>query len=485
MPQELLRLQGVTRRITSEFYIRCAELTVYKGEVLALAGKNAAGKSTVINLINGSMPAESGHIFFEGNEIKIAAPADAVEHGIVTLVQNNKGFEQLSVADNILFGNSKYYKNGNFSSKKLGEICEPCFKALNIQLNSASKFSSLSPAQKQLAAIARAYLFDAKLIIMDEPSSHLPDNECEVLYNAVSSLRAAGVSVIYITHRLNEILRLADRVAVIEHGEIKTVQAVQGLTEADLIELTEGYRVGDIYGKELVERGESLLELNNVCGEFLQDISFNLYRGEIRAVLGGAGQCALQLCHVLLGLAPHGGDIIVLGKTVKLQSPLEANSLRIAAAVDGETEKRLECYDSAGGQKTGALTVLKAKLKESTQAMGRMLGNVFGTQMLSHAEYMTGGYLQRELIERTIARDCDIYILVDATNGIDLQAKMRIYQKVNMLKKRGCGILYFTNDAEEAMGIADRITVLSGNTVVFDEYAEETDLQSVKKLLKV
>ena len=485
MPQELLRLENVTRRITSEFYIRGASLIIYKGEVLALAGKNAAGKSTFSGVINGVLPAESGRIFFEGQEVAIKDTIKATELGIITLMQNNRGFAELSTADNILFGNPKYYKSGSLTPRKMREVCLKCFEALGIELDPLAHFGTLTPAQKQMAAIARAYLFDAKLIIMDEPSSHLPENECEVLYKAVQSLRSAQVSVLYITHRLNEIIKLADRVAFIERGEIKKVQSAEGLTELDLIEGIEGYRVTDIYSKLPVELGDPVLELDNICGGCAENISLTLRRGEVVSILSGVGQCGVAICHVLLGLVKYSGTIKVCGKVANLQNPLVSNALRIAAAVDEKTEQQLENYDSEGGKKTGALAVLMANIKHNTSGMGRMLSNVLGMDSMRQREYMTGGFKQKELVARAMARDADIYLLVNATNGIDLQAKMGIYKNINDLAKRGCGVLYFTNDATEAVGIADRVIVLGENTVVFDTYAKETDTDTLVKLLKM
>lgn len=485
MAEELLKLKGVTRRVTSEFYIRDIELTVYKGEVLALAGKNAAGKSTLTGLINGTLPAESGRIFFEGREVKIAEPKDAVELGIVTLVQNNTGFPQFSVAENILFGNPKYYKTANLTRKRLCEICLPCFAALGIKLDPMGDYDALTPAQKQMADIARAYLFEAKLIIMDEPSSRLPESECETLYDMVKKLRQGGVSIIYITHRLHEIIELADRVAFIEHGEIKDVRAAAGMTELDLIEGVEGHSVNDIYGREPNEPGEPVLELSHVKSEVLDDVSLTVCGGEVLALLCGAESSGAGLYRVLLGLAPYSGGIKVCGADVNIKNPLIADSLRISAAVDESTERCLQSYNSTGGSKTGGGALLVARCKEYTEAMGRMFSKVVVPGALRRGEYMTGGYRQRELVARAMARDADIYILVDATNGIDLQAKMQVYTKLNKLAKRGCAVLYFTNDISEALGLADKIIVLGKNTVVFDTYAKETDADTLKKLLKV
>lgn len=484
MQEELLRLDRATRRITSEFYIREIDLTIYKGEVLALIGKNAAGKSTLTGVINGSLPAESGRIFFEGREVRIGDTTQALGLGIITLMQNNRGFPELSVADNVLFGNPQYFKTGSLSNKKMCEICAPCFAQLGIALDPTARFGDLTPAQKQTVSIARAYLFRAKLIIMDEPSSHLPEKECDALYRTVNLLRGMGISVIYITHRLSEVPLLADRVAIVEHGEIKEVRSAQGLTELELIECVEGHRVEDIYGKQPVELGAPLLELANVSCGAASEVTLTLRAGEVLALLAGAGECGAGIRGALLGLSPYKGEIRVGGKPVRVQNPLISNALRIAAAVDEETERRLQSYDSKGGSSTGTFAALRAKTKENVDGIGRMLSGVFGMDRLQHSEYMTGGYRQRELVQRTLHRDADIYILVDAVNGIDLQSKMRLYADIVKLALRGKSVLYFTNDAEEAVGVADRVLVLGENTVVFDTYAKETTAADLIKLLK-
>ncbi|WP_312643495.1 ATP-binding cassette domain-containing protein [Hydrogenoanaerobacterium sp.] len=483
MAQELMRLEQVTRRITSEFYIRNIDLTINKGEVLALAGKNAAGKSTLASVINGFLPADSGRIYFEGRPVKISEPAVATKLSIVTLMQNNQGFEQMSVADNILFGNDQYYKTGRMSPRRLCAVCSECFETLGIDIDPSKPFYTLTSAQKQAAAIARAYLSDAKLIIMDEPSSHLPHKECSVLYDMVHALRKTGVSILYITHRLDEIIALADRVVFVERGELKEVRETAGMTELDLIEAIEGFQVSDIYSKQQLELGEPVLEVASISAGHAKDISFTLHKSEIIALVSDSGLCAQSVYRMLAGLLEYTGGIKVAGREVRIDNPITADALRIVSAIDEDTEEQLQNYDSDGGRKAGKLALLSAKMRDTINAMGKMLHNVVGVNT-QRKEYMTGGYRQRELVQRALAKDGDIFVLVDPTNGVDLQTKLRIYNEIAGQAKRGRGILYFTNDVNEAIGLADRILVLGRNTIVFDKSAKETDADTLTKLLK-
>jgi|GEM_PF-1085712 len=483
MAQELMRLEQVTRRITSEFYIRKINLTINKGEVFALAGKNAAGKSTLASVMNGYLPADSGRIYFEGQQVQLPDPGAALKLGIITLMQNNQGFEQMPVADNVLFGNDKYYKTGKMSPRKLAAVCAECFEKLGIAIDPRAPFYTLTPAQKQAVAIARAYLFDAKLIIMDEPSSRLPQKECEVLYSTVRALRENGVSILYITHRLDEIIKLADRVAFIERGELKEVRSTADMTELDLIEAIEGFRVDNIYSKEPLELGEPVLKVQNLSAGQAKDINFTLHKSEVIALVSDLGMCAQSIYRTLNGLLQYNGSIQVDGKEVKIDNPLTANSLRIVSAIDEDMEETLSNYDSKDGRAVGRFAVLSARFRDTINGVGKMLNNVVGLK-LQQKEYMTGGYRQKELVLRTLAKDGDIYILVDPTNGIDLQTKMRVYSDIAQLAKHGKGILYFTNDVHEAVGLADRILVLGTNTIVFDKNAKETDASTLAKLLK-
>lgn len=483
MPEQLLRLENVTRRITSEFYIRGIDLTLYRGEVLALAGKNAAGKSTLAGVVNGALPADSGRIWFEGRAVEIDSPAAAMELGIVTLAQNTPGFEDLTVADNVLMGNPKYFKTGGLTPKRMRAVCQPCFDELGIAVDPGARFGDLTPAQKQAVALARARLFDAKLIILDEPSSRLTETDCETLYRMVRRLRGAGVSILYITHRLREILALADRVAFVERGEIKLVRETAGLTELDLIEQIEGHSVGDLYGRaDRAEPGEPLLEVEHLSAGETRDVSLTVRHGELVAVLSDGGQGMQGLLHALLGLTSHTGVIRLDGREAALTSPLEADALRIVAAVDEDTEELLATYDSKGGRATGRLSALGAGWKQLTISMGRMTRKMVG--MKQEVEYMTGGFRQRELMQRTLGRDGDLYLMVDATNGVDFQTRLRIYNDLGALLARGRGVLYFTNDVAEAAGLADRVLVLRGNTIVFERYAKEIDAATLTKLLK-
>ena len=299
----------------------------------------------------------------------------------------------------------------------------------------------------------------------------------------VRRLRGAGVSILYITHRLREILALADRVAFVERGEIKLVRETAGLTELDLIEQIEGHSVGDLYGRaDRAEPGEPLLEVEHLSAGETRDVSLTVRHGELVAVLSDGGQGMQGLLHALLGLTSHTGVIRLDGREAALTSPLEADALRIVAAVDEDTEELLATYDSKGGRATGRLSALGAGWKQLTISMGRMTRKMVG--MKQEGEYMTGGFRQRELMQRTLGRDGDLYLLVDATNGVDLQTRLRIYNDLGALLARGRGVLYFTNDAAEAAGLADRVLVLRGNTIVFERYAKEIDAATLTKLLK-
>lgn len=480
MGQELLRLDNVTRRITSEFYISGINLTVSKGEVLALAGKNAAGKSTLTGVINGNLPADSGRIYFDGAEVKIPSPIEALHLGIVTLSQNNAGFDNLPVCDNVLMGNPKYFKTGSLSHRKLSAVCAEAFEKLDIQVSPMQIFSSLTPAQKQAVAVARAYLSDPKLIIMDEPSSRLPERECDILYQTVRALKEAGVAVIYITHRLGEIIQLADRVALVEHGEIKELRDVPGMTELDLIEMIEGFKVTDIYSKEEVAQGEVVLSVKNFSAPDAKNISFELHQGEIIGFLGGAGACGRSIYRLLCGLQDYEGEVEIAGKLVKLNHPLQSDANRIVAAIDEETEQMMQSFDAKQG--TGFLARFFSDTKENIRQVGSTLGNIAGLR--KSEEYMTGGFRQKELLLRTLGKDGDIYVLVDPTNGIDLQTRMKIYVSIVGLAKRGRGVLFFTNDPGEAAGLADRVIVLGKDEIVFDTNAKKTDIETLTKLLK-
>lgn len=480
MAQELLRLDHVTRRITSEFYIRGITLTVNKGEVLALAGKNAAGKSTLTGVINGNLAADSGRIFFEGAEVTLSDPAVALGHGIVTLAQNNQGFDNLPVCDNVLLANPKYFKTGGLSHKKLGAVCADAFAKLGIDVDPQQAFCSLTPAQKQSVAIARAYLCDAKLIIMDEPSSRLPQKECGILYGAVRALKEAGVAIIYITHRLDEILLLADKVALVERGEVKEVRSTQGLTELDLIEAIEGFQVNDIYSKEEVAQGEVLLSVQNFAAEQAHDISFELHQGEIIAFLSDSGVCGRTIYRMLCGLEDYTGTVCIAGKPVRLNHPLVTDEQRIVTAIDEETEEMMKSFNAKKG--TGFLSRMIGEVLNTTRGVGKTMGGMVG--MHKADEYMTGGFRQKELMMRTLCKDGDIYVLVDPTNGIDLQTRMKLYVDIGGLAKRGRGVLFFTNDVCEALGLADYIVVLDTDTVVFQTNAKKTTAATLTKLLK-
>lgn len=473
MDNALLELYHVGCRVNSEFYLQDIDLRLQPGECVAVMGKNASGKSTLFSMLMGLFPATSGEISIAGERARLSSPKDAAEHGILLLGQNQPMFDNLKVYENIYFGQElmrgKMLDNGRMSREATALLAR-----LNIPVSPAVSMAELSHAQRQLVSLARAVCTGARLVLMDEPSTHLDAADKKILWDTVGAMKREGKSFLYITHDPAEALAVADRVAFMEEGILSPAEAVEGYQEETLAARAYSIRPGALYSRQRVTAGEEVARVES------QSLSFSLRRGEVTALLGDS-HTSQGLLARMGGLVPFSGTITVNGGKIE-PSPLSAIEKGVSLALDDAAEEELaearEMLDNGGNSGMGNRAVFHMR------RLGSNLSSTFGSWvgMGKKKEYTTGGNRRRELMERALARRAALYLLMEPSAGMDVPARMRMYERFGRIAQEGGTILFATGNLSEAFGLADRFLVVKDGKLLCDMPAGE-DTAKIRGML--
>lgn len=482
---ELLRLEHVSRRISSEFYLRDICLTLAQGQVHALVGRNASGKSTLLSVLMGIHPADSGTLFIRGRQVDIRDPQAAGANGIMIISQNQQMFENLKVYENIYFGQELTVGGGigMLSNRKMIENVNAAFQQMHVEINPMCTYGSLTPAERQLTAIVRAVLCRADIILLDEPATHLNPQEKQRLYEAVHALRQQGCSFLIVSHDPDEVLTLADEVSVMEDGKIVRTAPIAEFDRYALIEAAYGIKAAELYHRERIEQGAEILHADNLSGGGFADVCFCLHSGELKALLGNAKSGKLELARALSGLEKRTGRLVIAEKELAAGAPLATVRAGLVLASSEQDEavfRECESVTDAGG-KDSRIGRMSLSMKLFAAEMSKTFGAYVGMKPLK--EYVTGGNRQRELIERALRKQASVYILCDPSAGVDVPARVYLYDQISRLLHKGAAVLLLTSDPDEALGLADSVMVMQDGRVVLDRPAEGLKKQQLETAL--
>lgn len=479
MSTPALLLKDINKYMSEDFALSGINLDLYYGEVHALIGENGSGKSMIINVINGIFKMDSGHIYLEGREINVSSVYEAKKLGIHSVLQEMALYPNLTVAENV-YADKMPFKNSLLhwiDFDKLFSDCRKLFSSLNISLNPADLLGSLGFAEKHLIEMAKAYISDAKIIIFDEPSSTFSAKEKEILFRIIAELKARNKAVIYITHSLDEIKRIADRVTVIYRGKVVGTRNVKEITTDVIIKMMAMPNVHKRYPKLELPLGGTILSVKDLSfGTVLSDINFELKKSEILGVTGlvGSGRSILAKC--IFGVTkPTAGSIEVNGKPVTIKEPFDAIKEGIALL----PEDRIN--SSVFGSLNLQNNVSVSSLKRFVQHMiidSYILHDVSGTyvEKLSikpgNADDMvdtySGGNQQKMAVARWMMSRLKIYIMDEPTRGVDIASKTDIYNCMVDMVRKGASIVFISSDIDEIMGMCDRILVMNSGRLVCD-----------------
>lgn len=439
-----------------------------KGEVHALVGENGAGKSTFIKTISGAIRPSGGSIVYEGKEYPYLEPAQAIDMGIAVVYQELIQFEAMSVADNIFMGVKDEKSGLVLNDKERCRRAKELLDAFDCRISPAELVRNLSIANRQIIELAKAMVKKAKIIIMDEPTAAITVSEQEKLFTLVDRLKADGVTVIYISHRLDELFRICDRVSILRDGQYVATKKISETSKQDLINQMVGRELTNTYPQKKPASEEVVLEVKDLTGNGVENIHFQLHRGEILGFAGLVGAGRTELMHLIFGAAKkESGSILFHGEEKKLNSPKDGMSAGVALIP--EDRKFQGCFiDKAIYWNVSISTIdslaprgvvdKKEEMKLARDYKERLkIKTPFLTQPASG---LSGGNQQKVVIAKALASLPDILIFDEPTRGIDIGARHEIYLLMNELAEQGKSILMVSSDMEELLGMSERIIVL-------------------------
>lgn len=463
-----LSVRGLCKYYPGVVALDQVELEILPGEVHALVGENGAGKSTFIKCVTGAIQPDAGEIYIEGTKYSHLNPNMAIGLGVSAIYQEFNLVPYLSVAENIELGHYPG-KGGLVDHRALRERAKAVVEELGVPIDIQAKVSTLSVGFQQLVEIAKAVSRDAKLIIMDEPSAALTNNEIDYLFKIIEKLREKGVSVLYISHRLEEIFSICDRVSVFRDGKYVTTVPVAQTNTDELIRLMVNRELGNIYPHVPQKVGKVALEVKNLNTPLLQNISFSAREGEILGFSGLVGSGRTEIMRAIFGADPYeSGEFTLYGKPYKPTSPEKAIRSGIGYISEDRKKEGLllsrsiteNTIAASLGKISNALGVVDGK-RAKTQA-GKICDRL-GVKAPSYNQLtrnLSGGNQQKVVIAKWLFSDCNVIIFDEPTRGIDVGAKREIYVLMDELAKDGKAIIMVSSDMPEMLGMADRIIIM-------------------------
>lgn len=469
--EQLLKMEGICKSFSDVMVLEQVMLNLNAGEVHALLGENGAGKSTLIKILGGAYTKDSGSIYVNGEKADITNVESAKRYGIRVIHQELMLIPHMTIAANVFLGQEPKTRFGTIDTDKMNSETGKFLAALELKLKPSQLVGKLNIAQQQMVEIIRAISFGAKIIVMDEPTSSLTDTEVEVLFKAVKKLKETGVGIIYISHRMSELDRIADKITVMRDGKyIDTVITKE--TENDkLVSLMVGRSLGDLYEKHNHSTGELVLKVEGLSsGKEVRDVSFDLHKGEVLGFSGlvGSGRSEAMAC--LFGLRrQEGGKIFLHGEEVRLHNVKEAMAHGIGLVP--EDRKKEGIYPIQGIRFNTTIEVLDEFLKggryDYEKEMALTKEYVDGVMQTKYAGTeqpigrLSGGNQQKVIISRWLLATKSILILDEPTRGIDVKTKSDIYHLIDKLTANGLSIIFISSEMPELINMCDRIAVMS------------------------
>ena len=464
----LLVASGVHKRFGGVHALRGVQLDVRTGEVHALVGENGAGKSTLINILAGAVRRDAGTISFAGDEIDFRSPAESQHLGIAVIHQELAMLPTLSVAENLFMGRMPS-RLGWVDRRAMRTRARELLAEVGLDVDPATRVSELGVSHQQLVEIAKALSMGARLLIMDEPTASLTEHETQRLLALVRQLRAAGVAIVYVSHRFAEVFAIADRITVMRDGAtVRTLETAR-TTPAEVVSLMVGRDLAQSSGASAAAKGDVVLELRGVSrAGAISDVSFDVRRGEIVGMAGLVGAGRSETARAIFGADPHhAGEILLDGHTVRFASPGDA--LAAGIAMCAEDRKRLALFMDNAVRWNISIARLPAispagfvhRRRERVLAQGFVERLRVRTPDLSTpVRQLSGGNQQKTVLARWLATEPKLLILDEPTHGVDVGAKAEIYALIRGLAAQGIAILLISSELPEILDLSDRIVVM-------------------------
>lgn len=466
-PEYILQVFNLTKSFSGIKALENVQLNVRRGEVHAIMGENGAGKSTFMKILMGLLQADAGQVFFEGEELRHSSVHEALKRGISMIHQEILMVPELTVAQNIFLGreNAIWLKDHVHEQEAASLLAQ-----LGMKLNPRTKMKYLSVAEMQMVEIAKAISNNAKVIIMDEPTSAISDKEVDALFKIIRDLKAQGVAILYISHKMNEIYEITDTITVLRDGKYIGTKSTKDIDNKSLIAMMVGREIESLFPPSLASKEEVLLEVKNLSskGKF-EDISFEVRAGEVLGLAGLMGAGRTEIARAIFGLdAFDRGEVLLKGQKATIKSPQEA--IKAGIGYVSEDRKGLGFIPGLSVKQNISLSslrrhskrgLLQSKSEEETASYTISELKIKASSMEQKVRYLSGGNQQKVVIGKVLQASPEVLILDEPTRGIDIGAKSEIYKLIRELTARGMAVVMISSELPEILGMSDRILVLS------------------------
>lgn len=487
----VLELEHIRKEYPGVIALKDVTLQLRRGEVLGLIGENGAGKSTLIKCCSGAVVPTSGKIKINGKEFDRMTPQLAAENGIAIIYQEFNNVGELSAAENLFLGRP-IRKGMVIDRKAMEEEASKAFDQLQIKIDPKSLVKDLSVGYQQMIEIAKAIQQNAQVLIMDEPSAPLTTNEVENMFKVVELLREKGVSIIYISHRLEEIFRLSDRIEVIRDGEYVDTLITPKATVDQLIKMMVGREMTQQFPprKPCIDESKVVLELQNVYGNGDENMSLKIHAGEVLGLGGLVGAGRTELAEVIFGAKPKtSGKILLNGQEINPKSPREAIDLGIALVPEDRKRHGALLTNSIKNninmpiyERISKASVIDTVTEKKTAEKFREEIQIKCPTVNQLVKNLSGGNQQKVILGKWLAADSQLIIFDEPTRGIDVGAKYEIYKLINDLVESGRSVLMISSEMEELIGMSDRIIVLAEHQMTGELQKEEFNADTIMTL---
>jgi ABC-type sugar transport system ATPase subunit len=491
MDDYVLELNHITKSFSRVIVVNDVTLKIKPGEVHALVGENGAGKSTLMKIIMGIYSQDSGEILVDGKNVHIRNPKEAIAYGISMIHQELNPIKDMEVAENVFVGREiRKWNLGGLSLVDLKEqrrITDELFSNLGISINPKSLMRNLSVAQIQLVEIVKSISLSSKVVIMDEPTSAITEKEVKTLFEQIDRLRKQNVAIIYISHKMDEIFKIADRISVLRDGNYIGTFEVNEIDNDKLIKMMVGREIKEFIPKTDAPIGEVVLEVNNLCrGKHFQNVSFKLHKGEILGIAGLVGAGRSELAECIFGITrPSSGEVIIRNKQTNIRHPKDAIRNRVALITEDRKFTGLNLKSTVKNNITIVGLDELSKLGVINESKERHVADKFIDQLKiktnsrnTMISSLSGGNQQKVVLSKWLQTTPDIIIMDEPTRGIDVGAKRDIYLLMGELVKAGKALIMISSEIPEIMGLSDRILVLAAGRLTGEihrpDFTQET-----------
>jgi len=480
MTEKVLELKNITKSFPGVKALDNMKFDLNPGEIHVLMGENGAGKSTFIKIITGVHEYDEGEMYLNGEKVFFSGPLDAQKNGIAAIYQHATFYPHLNVTENIFIGHEKVSpRTKRLLWKEMREEARALLKRLGGEFDPNDEVGTLSVAQQQIVEIAKALSTNAQIIVMDEPTAALTNRESEQLYEIADQLRKEGKSIIFISHRFEDMYRLGDRVTILRDSKYINTWEIKDVNNEKLIMAMVGREISELFPSRQTKIGEKLLEVKNISRKgYFKDINFDVRRGEVLGLTGLVGAGRSEVCQALFGIEViEKGDVYLRGEKVKITSPMKAMKLGIGYLPEDRQLQGLilqwEIGKNISLPALGKLSKKNMLVSKNEDDMASKLAeklHVKSPSIFNLVSSLSGGNQQKVVFAKLLTRDIEVIILDEPTKGVDVGAKTAIYNIINELTDEGYGVIMISSEMPEVIGMSDRIAVMCEGRIskIFD-----------------